>query len=159
MKKIKLNGKYGQGKYALVDNEDYESLNQYYWRCTPLGYAIRGYRTLGTYTNCFMHNVILSHTPTKNAIIDHINLNPLDNRKANLRITTKANNIRNRYKQSNNHFNYKGVRFHKGSWYAQICLNRKFYHLGLFRTDREAAHVYNQFAEQLFGEYARLNEL
>lgn len=93
--------------------------------------------------------------------IDHINGNPLDNRPANLRVCTQAENTFNRGKNKKGSSKYKGVGWHKkaGKWAAQIQANGIKHHLGVFETEAEAAIAYNQAATQLHGCFARLNEV
>ena len=80
-----------QGKYAIVDPEDFERLNKYKW------YAVKDSRTFYSYRNkrvgkkyisLGMHREILD--PPGHLVVDHINHNGLDNRKANLRLATSA---------------------------------------------------------------------
>ena len=92
--------------------------------------------------------------------VDHINGNGLDNRLDNLRICTPQQNRTNVPKLKGKS-KYKGVRKStKGkTWQAAIKKNHKWYYLGCFKTQQEAAKAYNVAAIQLFGEFARLNEL
>lgn len=93
MKQIPLT----QGKFALVDDEDFEQLNKWSWKLSTNGYAIRcpsngknengGYK----YTTVRMHRVVMK-TP-RHLEADHINANRLDNRKSNLRNITKRENL------------------------------------------------------------------
>jgi len=73
--------------------------------------------------------------------IDHIDGNGLNNRLANLREATHAENLRNRGKQKNNSSGFKGVYWDRrgGKWRAQIMLNNRMKSLGSFET-KEAAH-------------------
>ena len=72
----------------------------------------------------------------KGDVTDHINGDPLDNRKANLRLTT----------HSGNHLNTpsaKGVyQTRHGKWRARVKLNRKYIYLGTFGTFEEARVAY-----------------
>lgn len=75
----------------------------------------------------------------KGLVVDHINRDTLDNRKNNLRVCTIQENLRNQ-KRSNNKTGYTGVTVHKqtGKYTAQIKVNYKKIHLGLFDTIKEA---------------------
>jgi hypothetical protein len=90
--------------------------------------------------------------------IDHINGEPSDNRIANLREATHAENIANRPKQSNNRSGRKGVAFHarSGRWVAQIAKNGAKHHLGYFKTRDLAAEAYAKAARDLHGDFARV---
>lgn len=88
--------------------------------------------------------------------VDHIDLNPGNNRWNNLRAADRAQNNANRGLNKNNSSGFKGVRLHKcGRWVARITVNRKEYHLGLFDTAEEAHAAYASAAERFCGEFAR----
>lgn len=91
--------------------------------------------------------------------IDHININPLDNRIENLRLATSSQNNANRRAIKSN--KPKGITLAKGGkkWQGQIRLDRKIYHLGVYETKDEAAHAYNKKAVEFFGEFAVLNPI
>ncbi len=93
--------------------------------------------------------------------IDHINSNKSDNRIRNLRLATVSENTYNKPMQSNNSSGFKGVYWHSpsGMWQAKIGKNRRSRHIGLFSTKEEAARAYDTAALQLFGEFARTNEM
>tara|TARA_R110000803_G_scaffold97328_1_gene165491 strand:- start:22 stop:504 length:483 start_codon:yes stop_codon:yes gene_type:complete len=76
--------------------------------------------------------------------IDHININPLDNRIENLRVVNISQNLRNQKKQDNCSSIYKGVSWFKRSkkWKATISINGKRKHLGYYDTEEEAYEVY-----------------
>jgi hypothetical protein len=88
--------------------------------------------------------------------VDHINLNKLDNRRDNLRMCTPAENLRN-VGARNRHSNYKGVRFYKNRWVAEIGINYQHVYLGRFKLEEEAAKAYDKAARELHGEFARTN--
>jgi len=153
MKKIELHGKYGTGKFALVDDEDYELVNKYRWTLHS-----RGYITVNINKNrVYMHRIIMN--PKTGDVVDHINHDKLDNRKCNLRICTQSQNIMNSRKHKTGASEYKGVCFYKGKWTARIVQLRKTFYLGYFPTEAQAAHAYNLKATELFGEFAFLNEI
>jgi hypothetical protein len=88
--------------------------------------------------------------------LDHINCDKDDNRIANLRLATEAQNGANRRKNSNNTSGYKGVSSSRGRWRAEIRVNGRARRLGHF-TDPAAAHAaYVAAAEKHFGEFARV---
>ena len=97
---------------------------------------------------------------------DHKNRNPLDNRRANIRICTHQENLFNQTKQVSYggkpcSSKYLGVFWdkEKKKWRASITLNRKGYNLGRFSSELAAAERYNEAAQELFGEFANLNDL
>lgn len=99
----------------------------------------------------YVHGVWPAHQ------IDHINMVRGDNRMANLREATDAQNSMNRRTQSNNRSGYKGAKFHKhsGLWHARISAGGRVHSLGYFRTAKEAGEAYADAAKRLHGEFAR----
>jgi len=98
---------------------------------------------------------------SKGQFVDHINGNILDNRKQNLRFCTLSQNGMNRKKATNTSSRFKGVHFWTlgNCFKATITINRKNIHLGNFKTEIEAAIAYNSAAIELYGEFARINDL
>lgn len=150
MKKIKLS----QGQYALVDNEDYEWLNQWQWHYNN-GYAKRAQGKLCD--NILMHRLILE--APSGFQVDHINRNRLDNRRTNLRIATQKQNLYNKVKYKNNTSGFRGIVWYekRKKWGAGIRFNGKRIHIGMFHDIKEAAKSYDKWAKLLFKEYAVLN--
>lgn len=146
-----------QGKYTLVDDKDYEWLNQWKWHITKKGYAARNYWEGKITKNIKMHRLILN-TPI-NMQSDHINGNRLDNRRNNLRIVNQYQNQRNSRLRKDSITGYKGASWHKASnkWQSQIFANNQKIYLGLYLTKELAAKAYDKKAKELFGEFARLN--
>lgn len=163
MKKIKLT----QGKYAIVDNKDFELVSKHNWGFDNTGYAKRitytggipgkVHQTRGS-TKVYLHHEIIGKPP-KGFVVDHINRNPLDNRRENLRFCTHSQNHGNQIKQKNNTSGYRGVSFVKrnNNWRARIKLMGKEISLGSFKTLKQAALAYNLAAQKLFGKFALLN--
>jgi hypothetical protein len=144
MKKIKLT----QGKFAIVDNEDFEWLNQWKWCCDANGYAVR-HEQKSEYGNnsrkmVKMHKFILK-TP-KGMMTDHINRNCLDNRKENLRIVDNHMNQRNSKISVKNKSGFKGVYWDKKykRWCARATLFGKRIFGGGFFNKRDASLAYER---------------
>jgi hypothetical protein len=77
--------------------------------------------------------------------IDHINGDTLDNRIANLRLATTAENSQNRYKaQKNNSHGSLGISYDKDKqlWRARIGLDGKRIYIGKFKTKEAAYEAY-----------------
>lgn len=148
-----------KGYFAIVDDEDFDYINQFSWHVVITKnnkYAagnIKG-KTVQ------MHRLILN--ASKNKFVDHKNMNGLDNRKNNLRLCNRSQNRMNTLKPCNSKSSkYKGIHkcsSKKNPWRSQIRLNGKIYHLGCFKTKKEAALAYNKAAKKLFKEYANLNK-
>lgn len=149
MKKIKLT----QNKYALVDDEDFERVNQYKWHCSACGYAMcrKGKHLI------YMHHSILDIP--KGMFVDHINRNGLDNRKSNLRIVTHSQNMINRKFQKNNKSGVTGIRWNKKDkrWIAQIRFDCKLLYLGSYTNKKDAIKVRRDAEKKYHGEYKRAN--
>lgn len=93
--------------------------------------------------------------------LDHINMDRMDNRIENLRLSSVTENNRNRGADKRNALGIKGVAFDRrsGRYVAKISADRVTHHLGHFQTRDEAAHAYNKAALRLHGEFARLNPI
>lgn len=159
MKKIPLGGKLGEDKFALVDDVDYDKLSRYSWCLAVGGYATGGSKAQRELGHHFMHRVV-NNTP-KGKITDHIDGNPLNNTRGNLRTVDHSQNLMNARIRKNKNSKYKGVWWNKraGFWYAAIRVNGGSVNLGNFETQREAAIAYNEAATKNFGEYAKINDI
>lgn len=159
MKTIQLT----QGKVALVDDDDYERLNQFKWHCykdNNVWYAIRNVGKPPNRTTQHMHREIL-RLKKGDPDVDHRDRDGLNNQRSNLRFATDSQNIANSPCRSAS--GYKGVylfRDHKVKpWCAVITRNRKRILIGFFVTAKEAAIAWNKKALELFGDFARLNSV
>lgn len=159
MKKIKLT----QNQYALVDEEDFDFINQFRWQAIykpNSNYFIAtkaDKRINGKQRHTYMHRLIMN-APT-GLDIDHINHDGLDNRKCNLRLCTKKENRMN-IKKKESRWGYKGIDFrdsNKNKWIAQIKFNKKSIYIGCYPDKISAAKAYDEKAKELFGEFAHLN--
>lgn len=157
MKKIVLT----RGKVALVDDEDFERINQYKWFCSNYGYAVRSvWIKEGKTSNIiWMHRFILN--ASNKFEVDHINGNRLDNQKHNLRLATNYQNAQNVKKHKDNTSGFKGISYCKHwklkrPWKARICVNKKLKALGYFSSKEKAYEAYCKAARQYFGEFARI---
>lgn len=150
-----------QGKFAIVDDEDYERLNQYRWYAHKDGntyYAICNIGKQSYPQKIRMHRLILGLKQDDKRQTDHRNHNGLDNRKCNIRICTSQQNNQNR-KALSYTSKYKGVSWNKRDckWKAHICLNYKEIYLGYFDNEIKAAQAYDRKAKELFGEFVYTN--
>lgn len=157
MKLIDLSTKTYPNTFAMVDDEDFDFLNQWKWYPDSGVYAARTV-IQPRKMKIFMHREIAGRIPGTDA--DHINGNTLDNRRENLRLCTHAENGRNRKKsRGKTSSQYKGVCWNKRErkYRAAIQINKKSKTLGLFRNEEEAALAYNRAAILYHGQFARLN--
>lgn len=159
MKKILLT----QGQIALVDDCDFEWLNQWKW-CASKSYctfyAIRSDRypeTKKAHT-VLMRRLILN--APKGMDVDHRDHFGLNNQRGNLRLCTHRQNIHNSRANRNSKTSvYKGVSYCKErkKWRACTEFQGKTIHLGRFSEQIEAAKCYDAKARELFGEFACTN--
>src|SRR5258708_31028872 len=114
-----------QNQTSIIDDEDFEKINQFNWYYGKNSYATRDIKINKKRKSILLHREIINCLD--NQMVDHINGNTLDNRKENLRICTKSQNGMNRGKQKNNTSGYKGVHFYKANkkWQAYISYNSK----------------------------------
>lgn len=163
MKEIALT----HGKVALVDDEDFEYLNQWKWHVCN-GYCVRfdcekGWKNK---VKIHMHRLILGLDDPK-MLVDHIDSIKLNNQKHNLRKATTSQNNANRRAKKNGASKYLGVyqviSKKKGKeylyWAAHIRSNKVGYYLGLFKSENDAAFAYNEKAKEIHGEFAKLNNV
>ncbi len=150
-----------QGKVAIIDVSDYSLVKGYKWHysLSSKNYGRAITRPDKNKPAIRMHRLIMS-API-GLEVDHINGNPLDNRRSNLCLVTHSQNQKNMRKPITNKSGYKGVSWHTKSnkWQAHLMNNGKRHYLGLFIDLKEAAKAYNIAALELFGEFAKINEI
>jgi len=151
-----------QPRYAIVDPADYKRFKGYEWiarKGTSCFYAQMLEPNVITSKKVLqMHQMILE--APKGMVVDHINIDGMDNRSANLRAATRAQNSRNRKKFSTPcSSKYKGVSWHKSSlkWQTRIIFEKRTIHLGTFKNEIDAAKAYDEAAKKYHGEFACLN--
>jgi hypothetical protein len=156
MKKIPLT----QGKFALVDDGDFEFLNEFNWKLVSDGYAARNERIAGKIKTIYIHRIV-NKTP-KGMQTDHINGDRLDCQKPNLRNCTNSQNQMNSPKKltKRSTSKYKGVckAWKRELWRVQVNTEKnKTQHIGYYKTEIEAARAYDEAAGRYFGEFAWTN--
>lgn len=148
MKQIKLT----QGKFAIVDDEDFEWLNQWKWCFDSNGYAVRHEQKneygFNSRRMIKMHKFILN--PSLGMMTDHINRNRLDNRKINLRMADNHLNQRNSKLSIKNRSGFKGVYWDKKykRWCARITFFGKKIFGGGFLNIIDAHKAYERMVIQ-----------
>lgn len=153
MKNIKILGK-NSGSIVMISDKDYRRLRDNKWYINSSGYVTDG--------KVYIHQLIL---PKKeNVETEHRDGNRLNNQRENLRYATRSQNHANRHKIKETSSKYKGVAFkkdvfRKSPWRAMIGKDYHHYHLGYFKTESEAALAYNKKAIELYGEFAKLNNV
>lgn len=143
---------YNQGRlhgYADVWHDDYDRLNQWLWRVNPQGYVLRYTKGEGTVR---MSREIMGLGRGDPREVDHIDRNPLNNCRSNLRITTHAQNQQNRSAEGNRgaRSKFRGVSYDKRTnrWTANVVINRQNHWLGRHDTEEEAGRVAAEFRKK-----------
>ena len=142
-------------EFKYEDNKMYRFHKQFKkWLCCNDLKTSKGYISVNINKKMYpLHRLIYKYhnedwdiTYSNNNVIDHININPLDNRIENLRLVNKSQNNRNQKKKQNCSSEYRGVSWYKPSnkWRASICIDGISNHLGHFDTQEEAAEVYKK---------------
>ena len=167
MKEIELKGINGIGKVALVDDEDYEYLNQTEWKGRKSGHDT--YYAIGKGRGGLLMHRMIMNVNNQFDYVDHIDGNGLNNQKSNLRICTPLQNSQNRKPHVKSTSKYLGVHIEKFKmkngikkcYRAQIQINGISKHIGLFPLTIEgeiaAAKAYDQFAIEHHKEFANPN--
>jgi hypothetical protein len=142
-----------QGKEILVDDDTYQWAKHFKWQLGNRGHVY----IHQSKSYVWLHRVVMD-TPEE-MLCDHINRNPFDNRRANLRNCTKAENSTNRTIKLGK-IKYRGV--YKtdriaNPYRASIQKEGKRVSLGMYPTPEEAALAYDKAAKELHGVYAELN--
>lgn len=145
-----------KGKFAKVDDADFDWLNQWKWQARKGGYTWYAQRKAGRSSRrtVQMHSLILPDAKR----VDHQDGDGLNNVRNNLRPASATQNKANEKVRVDNQSGYRGVHEHyKGRWRAVLYMNGKRQYSGCFSTAEEAAHAYDAAAKKFFGEFARLN--
>ena len=156
--KYDLSGEYGIGwtsntnKKFYFDLDDYDKIKDYCWQESHYGYVVnREFR---------LHRLIMG-TPDIKYDVDHINHDLLDNRKSNLRVTTKSQNQMNNKLAKNNTSGVTGVSYCKesGKWVSYIHLYNKRITLGYFVDFDDAVKARLNAEDEYFKEYSYKNSI
>lgn len=138
-----------------IDLEDLEEILKNAWYIHSNGYV--GSRRVRTdEKRIYLHRFLMD--AQSNEVVDHIDRNPLNNRKNNLRIATQSKNMMNTISPSDNTSGVKGVSFNKkrGRWHAYISIDGRRINLGFFENFKEASKARKDAEIKYHGEY-RLN--
>lgn len=140
-----------KGHITTVDDEDFEYLNQWKWYLSGR-YVISGDKRKK------MHRLIIN--AKEGELVDHIDRNPLNNTRENLRIVDACENTHNQRRRINTINNYKGTQFIKrlGLWQSRCRIYGHDYILGFYKSEIAAAYAYNKKAMEL-SDCVLLNEL
>lgn len=151
------------GKFAKVDDSEYERLMQFRWTLGTSGSKTVYYAFRREWTRVHKRKYKSKRIPMQNEamglsndlLIDHRDGDGLNNQCDNLRIATHQQNAANRRVCKNNKLGIKGVSFHKGKFRATIMNEGRCIHLGYFDTPENASRRYLEAATEIHGEFAR----
>lgn len=134
-----------KGEVILIDKNDYNKICNYTWSIDSCGYPSAMFKSKKTR----LHRILID--VPKGKVCDHINQNKLDNRKANLRVTSYSKNTINAPIRKTNTSGYKGVSLDKRRGTYQVTVDRgdKRYYIGAFETALEGHITRNKFLERL----------
>lgn len=151
-----------KGIETIVDDEDVAFVFSKSWQimrsCNRIYFQHRYLDKIEHRYKAYTLHRALMGLPGKGLYVDHIDNNPLNNSKTNLRICNAAQNAWNRKKESSNTSGYKGVSYHAKSrkWRANIRVNKKLLSLGLYDTKEKAHQAYCTASIKYHGEYSRI---
>lgn len=152
-----------QDMWAIVDDEDYETLKKHKWYAYKSGntYYARRNTWIGKkkQTAIQMHREVMGCGSYDGTVVDHINFNGLDNRKENLQVVPHSINIHRRKKQKNNTSGYVGIYWKKKKkyWEANIRIGHKLVYVGCSKDPAEAAKMRDRAVLNVYHENAILN--
>ena len=149
-----------KGYTAVIDAADFDKVGHMPWFANTghnahLVYARGNRNTPEGQITLHLHRYLLDAPDDK--LVDHIDGNPLNNRRSNLRLTDHVGNARNRRMRRTNKAGLKGVKKcpYTGRYGARIFFRKKTIWLGTFDTAAQAHEAYKQAATGLFGEFSR----
>lgn len=144
------------GEFALIDRADEALVADRKWYRAGRYVRARSPHADGP-VYLVLHRVLME--APLGCLVDHINGDGLDNRRANLRLCSHAENMKNRAKHADTASTFKGVWFdgRRGMWRAQINVDGERMCLGSFQDERKAAIQYDRAARLFFGAFARTN--
>lgn len=150
-----------KGHDVIVDDADAYHVIGYTWFINPkLNYVGRDVYDPKTQKSkrVYLHRELLGRDPGDGTDVDHANGNRLDNRRCNLRVCSRSQNLTNKGPKSGNASGIRGITWHKASkkWMVSGCKDRKTYYGGLFTDFSEAIKVRNELVKRLHGEFARI---
>lgn len=145
-------------KHTMIDNEDFEKVNQFKWYVSKQGYVIHNQHYTKNHKRIYVSirlNRFIMNAP-KGKVIDHINHDLLDNRKQNLRICGQTENLMNTGLRKDNKSGYRGIfwRKDKNKYLVYLYKNNKKVYGHYFKT-LEGAILARKLVERIyFKEFA-----
>lgn len=161
------------GKYDIqIDKEDYQKLIEFApngWEAkfttgSNKPYAITRKTIDGKRKQFYMHRLVMDMLDKITPHVDHKDNNSLNNRKSNLRLVSRSQNMKNRTSAKNSSSKYLGVSYckdKKSKNYRTVIKDNIIgrIHLGYYYDEDSAGYAYNLAAEIIHGEFANLNKI
>lgn len=140
---------------VIIDTEDINKISEYSWWISTRNYVC-AYDIINKRKRIRLHRLIMN--VCDNRVVDHIDRNPLNNKKENLRVCTQRENKFNNSMQGNNTSGTIGVYWYKAynKWKAQIKVDKKSVHLGYYEKYEDAVKARESAEIKYFGEYSPL---
>ncbi len=138
----------------VIDKNDFDKIKDYYFYLDNKGY-VRGYKNRKQGTNKkFLHHIIIGNPPEKH-VVDHIDRNPLNNKKSNLRIVNRSINAINSNASKKNRLGIRGVYWETANskYRARVKRNGKAIHLGYYKDLKVAQRVVEDFNKKYLEPY------
>lgn len=141
-------------KEVLVDDDNWHRLSSMSISIDKKGYC---HGITKNQTSFMISHKIIQRI--KGLVVDHINNNPLDNRRENLRNVSASVNSYNRVTKNKSGFRGVSLEHKSVLWRARIKFECQEYLIGRYKTKEEAAKAYNVKAVELYGDAAILNQV
>lgn len=136
---------------TLINLEDIEKITKVRWYCSKNGYVIADKNS--KHEKLYLHRYVLNYSGSM--VVDHINRNPLDNRKENLRICEQKYNVLNKRIPTNNTSGIAGVSWNKekSKWEVYVAINKKRIRLGCYSDLNDAKYIRYKKELEVFKEF------
>lgn len=145
-----------RGYEAIIDAADVPLVEGYSWKAAVDKRRVYAATAIGGRKNVVvirMHRLIMDAPDGFD--VDHIDHNGINNRRHNMRLCTRSENLQNQRMRTDNKSGYKGVSFYKrtGRWRSYIMVEGKEHHLGYFDSPEGAYAAYCEASKSMHGEY------
>lgn len=153
-RRINNRGKLVEFTYSECDKD---LVDKYTWYISQ-GYVTTNVKIDDKPRTKQLHRLIMGEPEGKQ--IDHIDGNPLDNTRVNLRECDMCDNMKNQGRYKNNTSSYSGVSWHKHrkKWHATISYTKKRIHLGYYMSLDDAINARKKAEKKYYGEFTRQNK-
>lgn len=150
------------GDRFIIDAEDVPRVSKRHWyKKADQNYILSDTKENGKLVRRIrLHRFLMGLEDDDGRIVDHINRNSMDCRKANMRIATQSQNCLNRSIRRDNSTGFIGVQKSAGKYAARIWIAKNV--IELMRCDNRilCAQMYNHAAQLLYGDFVgELNDV